>query len=186
MQRHLRNQVDMKRRSRPDLEVRLEKHGVLVDADPPFAVVHRIVWVGVNESSGGNQRGTLHIGKLIGGRRRRKYVWKNEKSNRDAESSAKHSAKYEDRDVAPKSVHGSVSGVHVRGSALSLQRLKLAHHGGKQLRHGRMDMHRPPEDGVGRLGVHEVEQRMDDLVRANSKQRCTEDKPRVLVDENFH
>src|SRR6516164_6362881 len=117
----------MKRRSRPDFEVRLEKHGVLVDADPPFAVVHRIVWIGVNESAGRNERGTLHIGKLIGGRRRRKYVWKGKKSNRDAERGAKYSAKYEDRDVAPKSVHGSLSSVHVHGSTPSLQWLKLAH-----------------------------------------------------------
>src|SRR5215470_4112912 len=63
-----------------------------------FAVVYWIVGVGVNESASGNKRGTLHIGKLIGSRRRWKHVWKDEKSNRNTKCRTKHSAKYEDRE----------------------------------------------------------------------------------------
>src|SRR5260370_8922815 len=63
--------------------------------------------VGVNECAGGDELGML--GKSFRRGRWREDVGGNEQSERDTESSAEHSAENEDRDAAPKFVHGSVS-----------------------------------------------------------------------------
>ena len=95
----------MKRRPGPDLEIRLEKHGVLVNADPPFAVVNWIGWVCMNEGAGSNELGTVCIGKLLRCGRRRKHVGKDEKSECDTEAGAEHSAEHKDGYSTPKLVH---------------------------------------------------------------------------------
>jgi hypothetical protein len=51
----------LERRSGSRLEIGLEKHGVLVDVDPPFSVMHRIGWLGMNEGAGGDELGTLSV-----------------------------------------------------------------------------------------------------------------------------
>src|SRR6516165_3734166 len=91
--------------ARARLEIRLEKHGVLVDADAAFAVVNRIGWVHVDEGAGGNEFRTLHIGKLLRCGRWRKHVGKDEKSECDTEAGAERSAEHKDRYSAPKLVH---------------------------------------------------------------------------------
>src|SRR5262245_38213932 len=96
----------MERRSRPDFEVWLEKKRVLVDADPPIAVMHRIGWVGVDEGAGGNELGALGISELLGSRWRWKDVREDEEPESNTESRAEHAAENEDRDSTPKSAHG--------------------------------------------------------------------------------
>src|SRR6516162_8135231 len=93
-----------------DLELRFQKDGTLEDAHPPFAEVHRIGWVGVNEGAGGNKLGTLGVGELFSSRRWREDVGKDEESECDTETSAKHSAENKDRNAAPNSVHESLGG----------------------------------------------------------------------------
>src|SRR5258708_38535245 len=95
------------RRSRPDLETGFEKYRTLVDATSALPVMHGVRRVGVNECAGGDELGML--GKSFRRGRRREDVGGNEQSERDTESSAEHSAENEDRDAAPKFVHGSVS-----------------------------------------------------------------------------
>ena len=73
-----------------DLEIRFQKDGALEDAHPPFAEVHRIGWVGVNEGAGRDELGTLRIGKLLGCGRRREDVGKDEESECYTETSAEH------------------------------------------------------------------------------------------------
>src|SRR4051794_825318 len=103
----------MERRSGPNLEVVFEKHRMLVDAHPSFAVVHGIRWVGVNEHARGNKLRALDIGKLFGCCRRREHIGKDEESECNTETRAKHSAENEGRNAAPKFLHGSLSCVLV-------------------------------------------------------------------------
>jgi hypothetical protein len=49
-------------------------------------------------------------------------------------------------------------------AARSLQRLELIHHSRNKLRHCGMNVHRALYHCVGRLGVHDIEYAMDDLV----------------------
>ena len=74
----------------PTLEIRFQKDGTLEDAHPPFAEVHRIGWVGVNEGAGGNKLGTLGVGELFSSRRWREDVGKDEESECYTETSAEH------------------------------------------------------------------------------------------------
>src|SRR6516162_2129379 len=63
----------------------------------------------------------------------------------------------------------------------SLQRLEVAHHGRNKLRHGRMDVHRALHRRVGRLGIHNVENAVDDLVTRKSQERGTENLLAVAI-----
>src|ERR1700685_1595842 len=49
-------------------------------------------------------------------------------------------------------------------AARSLQRLEIIHHGRNKLRHRGMDVHRALYHRVGRLGVHDIEYAMNNLV----------------------
>jgi hypothetical protein len=80
---------------------------VLVDADPPLSLMHRIGGVGMNEGAGSNELGTLGIGKLVGSDRRREDVGKDKQSKCDTDISAEHAAENEDGNAASKSVHGT-------------------------------------------------------------------------------
>ena len=53
--RRLGHQIDVKRRSRADLEIGFEIDRALVDADVALAIVHRVGRVGMDERAGGDQ-----------------------------------------------------------------------------------------------------------------------------------
>ena len=61
-----------------------------------------------------------------------------------------------------------------RGHRL-LQGLELAQHCRDQFGHGGMDVYRPLDHGVGRFGVHHIEDTMDDLVAADAQDRRAQD-----------
>src|SRR5262245_13272286 len=63
----------------------------------------------MNECAGGDETGALGVGKVLGRRRRREDVGEDEEPERDTETGAERSAENEDRNAAPKSVHGSLS-----------------------------------------------------------------------------
>src|SRR5687767_8354002 len=67
-----------------------------------------------------------------------------------------------------------------------LRRLKLAKHRREELRHRRMDVHGALDYVVGRLGIHYVEDRMDDLVTADAEQGGAQNSPVVGVDQDLH
>ena len=52
----------------------------------------------------------------------------------------------------------------------SLQRLEVTHHSRNKLRHRGMNMHRALHHRVGRLGVHNIENAVDDLVACDSQE----------------
>src|SRR5262245_66628688 len=68
----------------------------------------------------------------------------------------------------------------------SREGLEVAEHGRQQLRYGRMDVHRPLHHCVGGLGVHQIEDRVDDLVAAHAKNRCAQELLAALVDQKLH
>jgi hypothetical protein len=51
----------------------------------------------------------------------------------------------------------------------SLQRLEVTHHSRNQLRHRGMDVHRALHHRVRRLGVHNIENAVDDLITRESQ-----------------
>ena len=49
-----------------------------------------------------------------------------------------------------------------------------------------MDVHRAPQDGVGRLGVHDVQDAVNGLVTARTQDRGAQNLPARRVDQNLH
>ncbi len=98
----------MERRPRPDLEIRLEEHGALVDADLAAAPVNRIGRIGVDEGAGRDELGLVSFAQLVRGRRRRKHERIDEEAERDAETGPEHAADQEDRKPAPEPAHHAV------------------------------------------------------------------------------
>src|SRR5437016_5905826 len=70
---------------------------------------------------------------------------------------------------------------HCRG-----ERLKLAQHGGDELRHGRVNMHGPSNDGVRLLRIHDVQDRMDDLVATGTQDGSAQDVARLRIHDDLH
>src|ERR1700704_452970 len=68
----------------------------------------------------------------------------------------------------------------------SLQRHEVAQHGRNELRHGRMDVHRPLQDRARSLGIHDIENAMNDLVARQPQKRSPEDLLRFLVHQDLH
>ncbi len=87
-----------------------------------------------------------------------------------------------------KEMRSVLNGVFASGQDVlrSAQRLKLAQNRWNQFRHCRMDVHRPLQDRVGRLGVHHVEDRVDCLVAAGTEYRRAEDLLGIAVDQDPH
>lgn len=56
-----------------------------------------------------------------------------------------------------------------------LERLQVLQHGRDQLGHRRVDVYRARDDGVGRLGVHRVEQAVYGLVTGQAEDRRAQD-----------
>src|SRR6516225_2452315 len=96
----------MERRSRPDLEVRFEKNGVLIDADMALPVMHRVGRIGMDERPRCNELDAFACGKLVGCGRWRKEVREDKESKGNAGSGTEYAAQHEDRDAAAKSAHG--------------------------------------------------------------------------------
>ena len=73
-------------------------------------------------------------------------------------------------DTIPLGLHRVLSISSCLGSALprSLQRLELIHHRRNKLRHHGMNVHRALYHRVGRLGIHDIEDAMDDFVTFES------------------
>src|SRR5262249_39717561 len=68
----------------------------------------------------------------------------------------------------------------------SLQRLQLAEHGGDQFCDSGMNVHGALNHRVWRVGVHHVEERMNDLVALDSQKRRAKDFFGFGVHQNFH
>jgi hypothetical protein len=78
-------------------------------------------------------------------------------------------------DTIPYGPHGLLSDFPLLqlGTVRSLQRLELVHHGRNKLRHRGMNVHRALYHCVGRLGVHDIQDAMDDLVALESQERSS-------------
>src|SRR5262245_56547593 len=70
--------------------------------------------------------------------------------------------------------------------SLGFQVLEVTNHHRNVFRHGRMDVHRLLQDGIGRVCVHEFENRMNDFVTRQTEERGAEDSLARLVDKDFH
>src|SRR6266853_3209266 len=70
--------------------------------------------------------------------------------------------------------------------ARSLQRLELIHHSRNKLRHCGMNMHRALYHCVGRLGVHDIEYAMDDLVTFESQEGGPQYLFVITIHKEFH
>jgi hypothetical protein len=68
----------------------------------------------------------------------------------------------------------------------SLQRLQLTEHGGDQFADSRMNVHGALNHRVWRVGVHDVEERMNYLVGLDPQERRAKDLFRFGVHQNFH
>ena len=67
-----------------------------------------------------------------------------------------------------------------------LERLETAEHRRQQLRHGRVDMDGALHHGVGSLGVHQVEDRVDDLIAADAEDGGAEELLGLGIDQHLH
>src|SRR5262249_59797229 len=67
-----------------------------------------------------------------------------------------------------------------------VQRLHLLQHRRHQLADGRVDVHRAGNRGVGLLGGHDVEDRVNDLVAADTENGRPEDEFGFGVDHHLH
>src|SRR5262245_60079616 len=85
----------------------------LVDADLAPAVMHRIRRISMDEHAGGDEVGSLHLGKVFRSCWRWENVRKDEESERHTKADAEHSAEDEARDAPPEPVHESFSCVRV-------------------------------------------------------------------------
>src|SRR5271165_1600445 len=72
------------------------------------------------------------------------------------------------------------------GAARSLQRLKLIHHSRNKLRHCGMNVHRALYHCVGRPGVHDIEDAMDDLVTFESQEGGAQYLFVISIHKDFH
>src|ERR1700733_995073 len=71
-------------------------------------------------------------------------------------------------------------------AARSLQRLELIHHSRNKFRHCGMNVHRALYHRVGRLGVHDIEYAMDDLVTFESQEGGAQYLFIIAIDKDFH
>src|SRR5512144_1269443 len=69
---------------------------------------------------------------------------------------------------------------------LGVERLELAEHGWDELRNGWVDVHRPLNDGVRRLRIHDVQNRMNYLVTTGAQDGGAQDLARLRVDDDLH
>src|SRR6185503_10677292 len=74
----------------------------------------------------------------------------------------------------------------VASALLPRQRQKIAEYCRDELRYRGMDVHGALEDGVGRLGIHGVEQAVDHLIAAGAEERGAEDLPGFGIDQHLH
>src|SRR5262249_14456370 len=93
-------------------------------------------------------------------------------------------------DAAPSV--GPTQGLRLRRSACpcafleSLQWLEVIHHSRNKLRHRGMNVHRALHHCVGRLGVHNIENAMDDLVTCESEEGGAQYLFAISIHEYFH
>src|SRR5262245_6878095 len=71
-------------------------------------------------------------------------------------------------------------------SRRSPQRHEILQHGRNEFRDRWVNVHRAPQDRGRRLGIHDIENAVNDLVARNSEQRRTENLLRLLVDQDLH
>jgi hypothetical protein len=91
-------------------------------------------------------------------------------------------------DTIPYGLHGLLSDFLLLqlGTARSLQRLELIHHSRNKLRHRWMNVHRALYHSVGRLGVHDIEHAMDDLVTLKSQEGGAQYLFVISIHKDFH
>jgi len=68
----------------------------------------------------------------------------------------------------------------------SLKWLEISQHRGDQFRHGGVNVHGPLDHRVRCLGVHDIQDGMDDLVASDAEDGCSQDFLRFSIHQNFH
>src|SRR6187551_3316656 len=81
---------------------------------------------------------------------------------------------------------GIVTGGIARTPSALLQRLEVAEQRRHIFSHRRMDMHGPRDHGIGRPGIHHVEEGMHHLVAADAENSHAEDFPALGIHQHFH
>ena len=71
-------------------------------------------------------------------------------------------------------------------NARLLQRFQLTEHGRDQFCDSRMNVHGPLNHRVWRVGVHDVEDRMNYLIALDPQERRSKDLFRFRIHQNFH
>src|SRR4051812_21216827 len=91
-------------------------------------------------------------------------------------------------DTVPLGLHRLLAAILLRelSAARSLQRFELIQHGRNKLRHRGMNVHRALYHCVGRPGVHDIKDAMDDFVTFESQEGGTEYLFVVSIHKNFH